>query len=498
MKNTHLAQVITCFEHQRLSRDVFLHQQDFEYLIKHELPCFNVGVKQGKTYLQVRHYLAKILLPSGATIEILPKVNAICTNAIFATQSVLINTQASKQSNIHSIRVNSEQKEIQFAREWVGNMLADIAQYNLQKIIPAIDLSAAIDKSNNFDSSFTHLLHLPLDNISTTHNTGINNSDPWYEWLLNTACEKIAAAENILPNKYHTRSQNHPQARGKLNLSEQFKSNWHRPHYLYSEQAFFENDDRLKRFLATGWQQLLCLNDTKATQSKNNVFSGIKTLPINRWQMIYQALQRSKKTWRDQFNPVQLNVLTEALAWCWWILSNISAPVSNWRMSDPAENISQNLPYPALMINMNHAFEAWVLSRLEAWVTKNMAGCQLIVQPSFNWLLHARKTSDSVEASLNSVIQKLNPDAYIKSATGQVTHVIDIKYKSINKVQDINGSDWHQLFVYQNHLNAENAWLIFPMTLGFNKRIEVSGGALDKKMSAIPFNLSQRDIEDTE
>ena len=44
-------------------------------MIEQELPCFGIEVKRGQLILVVSHYLAKIILPSGLTLEILPKIS---------------------------------------------------------------------------------------------------------------------------------------------------------------------------------------------------------------------------------------------------------------------------------------------------------------------------------------------------------------------------------------------------------------------------------------
>lgn len=168
---------------------------------------------------------------------------------------------------------------------------------------------------------------------------------------------------------------------------------------------------------------------------------------------------------------------------------------------------------PALMINMNHAFERWVLGKLYNWVSDNLVSSRLIIQPKFDWLHQKLPSSNPLAASSKQtgeknsfsiedttqqrVIQKLIPDACIVTAEGKISHVIDIKYKTIEGITQVSGADWQQLYVYQQHLQCENAWLIYPMTKKFAERLDVladfnenrqsnQGGTA--QMSAIPFN----------
>jgi len=67
--------VITVFEHQRLTVHDFLQASDFDWLMTQEFAVFTIKRKQGLWQLKVGHYIGIILLPSGMTLEILPKLN---------------------------------------------------------------------------------------------------------------------------------------------------------------------------------------------------------------------------------------------------------------------------------------------------------------------------------------------------------------------------------------------------------------------------------------
>src|SRR5699024_1881169 len=111
--------VVSCFEHQRLSREDFAHAADFEYLIEQELPCFSIEVNRGQLSLVISHYLAKIILPSGLTLEILPKI------------SVDEASNAKSNSSKSQPELAKRQADIVHARQWVAAMLEDISTDNL-------------------------------------------------------------------------------------------------------------------------------------------------------------------------------------------------------------------------------------------------------------------------------------------------------------------------------------------------------------------------------
>ncbi|HAO59421.1 MAG TPA: hypothetical protein DCQ89_03380, partial [Psychrobacter sp.] len=259
--------VVSCFEHQRLSREDFAHAADFEYLIEQELPCFSIEVNRGQLSLVISHYLAKIILPSGLTLEILPKI------------SVDEASNAKSNSSKSQPELAKRQADIVHARQWVAAMLEDISTDNLAKQITALNLAAKAD------FSIPSYPNIPFQLASTS----LSVDKPWYEGLLARIRQALQQAAMILPNRYQTQVNNQPKAQGKINLAAQLKNNWHRPHYLYTEQAVFETDQVLAQFLATAWQQLQklssqpTLNETSFDQKLPSSLQGIMALPPQSW-----------------------------------------------------------------------------------------------------------------------------------------------------------------------------------------------------------------------
>lgn len=521
--------ILSCFEHQRLGAEDFSYAKDFEYLIEQELPCFSIEVKRGKLSLLVGHYLAKVILPSGLTLEILPKISSdkidpyktsspkTKPNKNLSNQaSALVSAITPSQSGPTGANSGAAGRlnDLVQARKWVATMLQDIGSDNLGKTIEAINISATKPSDNSPLESYASSLQTlkpnglpneptkftglpPVTSISNHQTVKLSSpvDKPWYQGLLAIISDKLQQVAELLPNRYRTEVNNSPKAQGKINLTAQLKNNWHRPHYLYTEQSIFDADQLLVQFLTTAWQQLQQLAQASGISSSSSVpplpssFQGVVALPVHQWQSSYQQLLQQKQAWVIQFSGIQADVIAQGIEWGWWLLTH-----SNQRLTQsPLQATQEGLPVAALMINMNHAFERWVLGKLHSWVNHNLANSRLIIHPSFDWLQQKLATSEG--GLQRQVIQKLIPDACIVTEKKGITHVIDIKYKTINGANQIGGRDWQQLSTYQQYLNCPNAWLIFPRTKNFKQRLDVfinfDENRLSNQNGAIRYSTGQ-------
>ena len=102
------ANVITVFEHQRLTAHDFVYITDFHWLMAQEFAVFSIKRQQGQWQLKVGHYIGVILLLSGMALEILPKLIA--------------KKPTSYQQQYESSKAN----DINQTRQWVQDMLADL------------------------------------------------------------------------------------------------------------------------------------------------------------------------------------------------------------------------------------------------------------------------------------------------------------------------------------------------------------------------------------
>ena len=111
--------IMTVFEHQRLIASNFLYDSDFQWLITQELSVFSIKRKQGQWQLKVGHYIGVIVLPSGMTLEILPKFIA--------------NTASNSIKHPYQSNELPVDTDILQTRHWVQNMLSDLMNSNDNK-----------------------------------------------------------------------------------------------------------------------------------------------------------------------------------------------------------------------------------------------------------------------------------------------------------------------------------------------------------------------------
>lgn len=78
-----------------------------------EFAVFSIKRRQGQWQLKVGHYIGVILLPSGMTLEILPKLAAKTSSDQVAQQSYLSQNA-------------SHRPDIRQTRQWVQGMLSDL------------------------------------------------------------------------------------------------------------------------------------------------------------------------------------------------------------------------------------------------------------------------------------------------------------------------------------------------------------------------------------
>src|SRR5690606_12912363 len=114
------ANIITLFEHQRLTAHDFVHVADFHWLMAQEFAVFSIKRQQGQWQLKVGHYIGIILLPSGMSLEILPK---------------LIAKTSSKHNSSQPYGL-AKTNDINQTRQWVQNMLADLTSSHDKNKLP--------------------------------------------------------------------------------------------------------------------------------------------------------------------------------------------------------------------------------------------------------------------------------------------------------------------------------------------------------------------------
>ena len=196
--------IMTVFEHQRLIASNFLYDSDFQWLITQELSVFSIKRKQGQWQLKVGHYIGVIVLPSGMTLEILPKFIA--------------NTASNSIKQPYQSNESPVDADILQTRHWVQNMLSDLMNSNDNKS----------PHSKNFGQFSNQLTILPVTTL------------PLSDWLSMQLLQRLT---NYQPTKqYQTQIHNQATLQGRLLIKEQLRHNSMQPHKFVCERSVLSQD----------------------------------------------------------------------------------------------------------------------------------------------------------------------------------------------------------------------------------------------------------------
>jgi 5-methylcytosine-specific restriction enzyme subunit McrC len=173
----------------------------------------------------------------------------------------------------------------------------------------------------------------------------------------------------------------------------------------------------------------------------------------------------------------------QLLAFAYWLLKTQAATmptgniISSHQRGDHQSDLGHSAPIRlCLLLNMNLAFEQWASLRIanhfaqrhdyylplyqaqHVWLKDHLGQAQLSMRPD---LLIYRQASEQGGASRSNE----------KGATCYCSHVIDIKWKLLAKAGDISASDAYQLSSYAQAYQAEQVWLVYPVTDGRSRPI---------------------------
>lgn len=424
--------LLTVFEHQTLRQTDFVKAfgttTDFDWLLaqiqSHQLPCFSIGYSS-QVVITVRHYLAVIRLPSGNIIEILPKISH----------------NDSKENAEHQVET----------RQWVAQMLADIFDFKRQKM-----MGVAVYQHNRDDQND------PSEQEPKT----------WLYPLVNEWFTLLSSLPTLLPRHYQHTQQNNPQAQGKLLIKKQISHNAHRPHYRYTSHQKFDLHPLWAQFFYTALAKISTLGVPVIPTIKQaveniavNKLNARQVLPVSQHQAAYCQLKSMLASGNTQKEGSRVQQLTLAVELAWFFLQ-----IEN-NIQQVTHPVLGNKIAPAVMINMQQAFERWVSIKL---VNQNIG--EVKTQARFTWLQQVNNDCDAN----SSTTRYLQPDALvfdgpIKNNTKEngnnraIAVVADIKYKHIDGCTQINTADLYQLYTYQQFLKSKQAWLIYPVSENFKK-----------------------------
>lgn len=452
--------VITVFEHQRLTVTDFVQATDFAWLVAQEFTVFTIKRQRGQWQLKVGHYIGIIILPSGMTLEILPK------------------TVASMQDSY-----SAQQDNISLTRHWVQRMLTDL-------ISGGSDAPSKMPHTKNLGQFSQHLTPL------------LNQTPPLSQWLASQFLQLLSAYR---PSKqYQTQVYNQARLQGKLLIKEQIRRNGAQPHKFVSEVSMLSQDMLSNRLIKSALLLLTPLCSAhlfpKLLLSKILIaWRQVATLSHSEWRQLPPLYVSATRQLRNQpLTPQQLQQAQQLLEMAYWLLqgqqATINASISLHDDTQPRQSTPQLRL--CLLINMNQAFEQWASQRIailfnqrdehaqplyqtlyqprDVWLRDDSGQTCLSIQPDIliyrmmnkydenkkNILLHKKHAHHIISNDSNSKANHGNDSNHVR----QCSHVIDIKWKSIAQTRDISASDAYQLTSYAQAYHAEQVWLIYPVT----------------------------------
>ncbi len=413
--------VMSVFEHQRLKVQDFTHASDFMWLIAQELPIFSIKRQQGQWQLKVGHYIGIILLPSNITLEILPKTIA----------------------NAHEA---SKEKSIAQTRQWVAQMLSVLINaHNGDNKLPTIKY---------FGQVSTHLTPLPSQSL------------PLSEWLIAQFLHLLAHVQPY--NNYQTTVQNQSTLQGKLLIKEQLRRNHFQPHKFVSEVSILSTQTLSNRLIKTALQLIEPL--LSPTLRPKNLLAWRQILALNTHehrQLDSLYLRATQQLSRQPLTSQQRQVAQQLLAFAYWLLKTQSSTMPTGNGLSVAQNPQQATHQTplrlSLLLNMNQAFEQWASLRIADDFAERKENYQPFYQSQHAWL---KDSSGQTRLSMRPdlLIYKNETQHADNSQSHRCSHVIDIKWKLLANASDLSASDAYQLNSYAEAYQAEEVWLVYPVT----------------------------------
>ena len=439
------ANVITVFEHQRLTAYDFAHVADFHWLITQELAVFSIKRQQGQWQLKVGHYIGIILLPSGMTLEILPK---------------LIAKTSSKHNHQQSYGL-AKSNDINQTRQWVQSMLADLTSSNDKNKLP---------HAKNFGQVSSQLAALPT-----------TKAMPLSDWLLAQFLQRLA---HYQPTK-HYQAQIHNQAalQGRLLIKEQLRHNSMQPHKFVCESSVLSQEMLCNRLIKSALNLLTPLSPPSMSLPALQQWRQVAVLSRYELQRLESFYQQAKRQLVLQpLSRQQLQAAQQLLDLAYWLLQQSDAHTGSGVNSYALAKQNTAQPRLCLLIDMNQAFEQWTSLRIAAQFQQIDLAYKPLFQAQRVWLHDAKgqaclsirpdlliyKSSD-VQTEPN--VKELGEDD-VKSEThtsacspqsGNYSHVIDIKWKHLPHAGAISAGDAYQLSSYAQAYHAEQGWLVYPV-----------------------------------
>ncbi|WP_372845326.1 McrC family protein [Psychrobacter sp.] len=451
--DTREANIITVFEHQRLTAHDFLQVSDFHWLMAQEFAVFSIKRRQGQWQLKVGHYIGVILLPSGMTLEILPKLAAKASRNQ-NTQHPLFSYNARYHSDIRQ------------TRQWVQDMLSDLTNSSHAK--------NKLPKTKNLGQFSSQLAALSIA------------VRPLSDWLITQFLQRLA---HYRPSKYYqTQVDNQAALQGRLLIKEQLRRNSMQPHKFVCESSRLSQDMLANRLIKSSLILLTPLF-SKAMYSKADApkflqaWQQVAALSHQELTQLESVYKQAKRQLAMQPLPApQLQAAQQVLEMAYWLLRQSHVATGNGIALKQPLKQSQSSSRLCLLIDMNQAFEQWASLRIVSMFQQASQQYQPLYQTQSIWLTDAEgRACLSIRPDLliynidaDDTCQNQNDTAVIEARgkgrdskghykKGHYSHVIDIKWKELSQAASMSASDAYQLMSYAQAYQAEQVWLVYPV-----------------------------------
>ncbi|WP_228706776.1 MULTISPECIES: McrC family protein [unclassified Psychrobacter] len=415
--------VITVFEHQRLTVYDFLQASDFDWLMVQEFAVFTIKRKQGQWQLKVGHYIGIILLPSGITLEILPKLNQ------------------STQSN-----------DIVQTRHWVQGMLSDLIHLDAHN-------NRKLPNTKNFGQFSSQSTPLPLKVL------------PISDWLIEQFLQRLM---DYQPTKhYQAQIENQASLQGRLLIKEQLRHNSMQPHKFICKSSVLSHDMLANRLIRSALVYLMPLLPQFISSKLLQPWQQVSTLNNCEMQQIAVIYAQAKRQLDVQ--PLQkqkLHAAQQLVDLAYWLLKQTTAATGNG--IDPSRQNSSQLRL-CLLIDMNQAFEQWASQRIASMFQQISSSYRPFYQTQSVWLNDAEglaclsiRPDLLIFETVSDDCQNQNDIAASQTTAteknkGRYSHVIDIKWKYLPHAAAVSASDAYQLTSYAQAYLAGQVWLVYPV-----------------------------------
>ncbi|MGP5336568.1 McrC family protein [Psychrobacter maritimus] len=488
MTDTH---IITVFEHKRLTARDFVHVADFHWLMAQEYAVFSIKRQQGQWQLKVGHYIGIILLPSGMTLEILPKLMA----------------KTSRKYNPQQPYDSAGSSAINQTRQWVQSMLADLTNSSHSQ--------SKLPNTKNLGQFSNQLAALPLTAL------------PLSDWLIAQFLQRLS---HYQPTKhYQTQIHNQAALQGRLLIKEQLRHNSLQPHKFVCESSVLSQEMLSNRLIKSALVLLAPLFSVSPPSLQQwQQVAVLSRYELQRLKLLYQQAKRQLAL--QPLSRQQLQAAQQLLDLAYWLLQQSDAHTGNNIDPNPSVSLNPFQPRLCLLIDMNQAFEQWASQRIATMFHQTNLAYKPLFQTQSVWLNDAEgQACLSIRPDLLIYKAAADKGAYLglgqlqnqddievsesESAddynSGHYSHVIDMKWKHLAHAGAISANDAYQLTSYAQAYRAEQVWLVYPVQDDIRQPVELRQQAYNEstdcrktpyrqsnpaRLWLIPFNVITRKI----